>query len=142
MLFSTFADVYDKLVALTSINEINSFINKNVLHENKNGLYMWLYLISTFDKKFKINDKHLLTVFCKIQEPHIDRKNLQEAFKTFGVAQTCSTIVKVDQHESTLTMSDVYTFLKNYKLFLPKVFICLNYLKVLFRIVIKKHCIV
>ncbi|ACZ63588.1 DNA ligase [Pieris rapae granulovirus Wuhan] len=129
MLFSTFADVYDKLVGLTSINEINSFINKNVTLDNKNGLYMWLYLISTFDKKFKINDKHLLTVFCKIQEPHIDRKNLQEAFKTFGVAQTCSTIVKIDQQESTLTMSDVYTFLKKLQTIPSKSFYLLKLFK-------------
>ncbi|QOD40071.1 dna ligase [Matsumuraeses phaseoli granulovirus] len=113
MLFSKFADVYKIFLSLTSVNEINLFINKNCNVDNKNEIYLWLYLISTFDNKFKINDKHLLTVFCKLQKPHIDRKNLQEAFKMYGVAQTCSKVANVSQCESLITMTDVYVFLQH-----------------------------
>ncbi|ABC61233.1 DNA ligase [Choristoneura occidentalis granulovirus] len=112
MLFSEFAHVYESVTKLALVNEISAFINKYVKEENKNELYVWLYLMSTFDKKFKINDKHILTVFCKIQEPHIDRKNLQEAFKLYGVAQTCSTIIKLKINTSPLTMVEVYEFLQ------------------------------
>nr|ARX72103.1 DNA ligase [Erinnyis ello granulovirus] len=113
MLFSTFAKIHNTITGMGSVSDISSYINKTVDSSMKNELYMWLYLMSTFDKKFKINDKHILTVFSKIQEPHIDRKNLHEAFKTNGVANTCSTIVKLnDVVENPLTMVDVYKFLQ------------------------------
>nr|UYX49737.1 DNA ligase [Darna trima granulovirus] len=112
MLFSTFVDVYENIMASSVINDIALIVNKNVPPQHRNEMYLWLYLISTFEKKFKINDKHLLTVFCKIQEPHIDRKNLQEAFRSQGVAKSCSDVVKAKQNSPSLTMTDVYAFLQ------------------------------
>lgn len=113
MFFSTFAHIHNTIATLGSVSDISVYINKNVDVSIRNELYMWLYLMSTFEKKFKINDKHILTVFSKIQEPHIDRKNLQEAFKNNGVAKTCSIVLKLnDVVEQPLTMVDVYKFLQ------------------------------
>nr|AUF81970.1 DNA ligase [Cryptophlebia leucotreta granulovirus] len=112
MLFSEFADVYNDLMKLTTVNEISTYINKTVSHM-RNELYLWLYVMSTFEKKFKINDKHLLTVFCKLKEPHIDRKNLQDSFKVHGVAQSCSIVVDLGTSSCQLTMNDVYNFLNS-----------------------------
>nr|WOZ30249.1 DNA ligase [Cydia pomonella granulovirus]WOZ30344.1 DNA ligase [Cydia pomonella granulovirus]WOZ30469.1 DNA ligase [Cydia pomonella granulovirus]WOZ30601.1 DNA ligase [Cydia pomonella granulovirus]WOZ44870.1 DNA ligase [Cydia pomonella granulovirus] len=129
MLFSAFADVYNTLMKLTSINDINTYVNKTVSVDARNEFYLWLYVISTFDKKFKINDKHLLTVFCKLQEPHIDRRNLQEAFKANGVAQTCSVVVKVGTDNSTLTMNDVHLFLQTLQKIPSKSFFLLKHFR-------------
>ncbi|AKN80818.1 DNA-ligase [Diatraea saccharalis granulovirus] len=108
MFFSTFAAVYNRLLTLNTINEINMVINKN---ENKNDIYLWLYRLSKFEKKFRINDKHLLTVFCKVREPHIDRKNLLDEFRKVGVAKTCSLIACGGELDNDLTMEEVYNFL-------------------------------
>lgn len=114
-MFSDFADVYDTLLTFQSVNEITGFINRT----HKEGrvdvdeLHLWLYLLLTFEQKCKINDKHLLTVFCKIRKPHIDRKNLQEAFRTQGVADTCSRILNLEANTPTLTMVEAYNFLQS-----------------------------
>ncbi|AAS82628.1 ORF110 [Agrotis segetum granulovirus] len=112
MLFSEFADVYDALINLSSLHEIAACINdaQKKIEVGADELQVWLYLLLTFEQKSKINDKHLLTVFCKLQEPNIDRRNLQEAFKVYGVAQTCSSIIKQEQ-KCTLTMLEAYNFL-------------------------------
>jgi ATP-dependent DNA ligase len=111
MLFSDFTDVYENLLGLNSLNEITAYLNgvQKAIGVSLDELHVWLYLLLSFDQKCKINDKHLLTIFCKIQEPNIDRKNLQDAFKAYGVAQTCSSIIKNDR--PTLEMLDVYNFL-------------------------------
>nr|ALN42042.1 DNA ligase [Cnaphalocrocis medinalis granulovirus] len=113
MYFKYFAKIYNDLLNMTTTNEINMYITKNVNPKHRKEVFLWLYIMFGFEKKFKINDKHLLTVFCKIQEPHIDRKNLQEAFKNFGVAQTCSTVVKFDPTKpiTNIQMVTVYNFL-------------------------------
>lgn len=111
MLFADFADVYDAIASMTSLNEINRRIND--FAGDKSELYAWLYLVSTFDGKFRVNDRHLLTVFSKLREPHIDRKNLQDAFRAQGVARTCAAVAKLDDAmPSSLNMNDVYLFLQ------------------------------
>lgn len=112
MLFSDFTDVYETLLNLNSLNEITMYLNsvQKTIGVSLDELHVWLYLLLSFDQKCKINDKHLLTIFCKIQQPNIDRKNLQEAFKAYGVAQTCSSIIKGDQ-KPTLRVLETYNFL-------------------------------
>ncbi|AAP85740.1 DNA-ligase [Adoxophyes orana granulovirus] len=116
MLLSTFANLHSDLINLNNINEISAYINdKCSKRDKRKQLYLWLYLMSTFDKKFFINDKHLLTVFCKINEPHIDRKNLQEAFKRNGVAKTCSIVINSRKQHSDISMEEVYKFMSELK---------------------------
>lgn len=132
MLFSIFADVYGNIMKLHSVTQINQFILQCDKVQSKNELYFWLYIVGTFDKKFKITDKHLLTVFSKIQEPHIDRKNLQEAFKCHGVAETCSKVITFDPRlTSPLKMIDVYNFIKSLQMIPSKSFYLLKHFRLI-----------
>ncbi|AER41541.1 DNA ligase [Epinotia aporema granulovirus] len=131
MLFFEFADVFEQVLVSTSLNEITSIIES--LHISSgidlDELQMWFYLFSTMSQKFKLNDKHLLTVFCKIHEPHIDRKNLQEEFKRCGVAKTCGSVAKIDDNSPSLTLVEVYKFLETLLLLPTKSSVLLKHFK-------------
>nr|QBH66207.1 DNA ligase [Phthorimaea operculella granulovirus]QBH66337.1 DNA ligase [Phthorimaea operculella granulovirus]QBH66467.1 DNA ligase [Phthorimaea operculella granulovirus]QBH66597.1 DNA ligase [Phthorimaea operculella granulovirus] len=109
MLFTEFAFMYEKVMSMKNVHEINVYMNKR---KDKTDALTWLYLVSTFYKKFCINDKHLLTIFSKLCNPVIDRRNLHEAFKKYGVAQMCSNVAPVSASPSSLTMAEVYVFLQ------------------------------
>ncbi|APO13990.1 DNA ligase [Plodia interpunctella granulovirus] len=109
MLFSEFVKVYNDILHCSTIGEVSAYITNNNVRKEE---LIWLYSILTFKHNHKINDKHLLTIFCRIHEPHIDRKNLQDAFKTSGVTATCVNVAKVHNNDPTLTMVKLYDFMQ------------------------------
>ncbi|AEB00392.1 DNA ligase [Clostera anachoreta granulovirus] len=112
MLFSTFADIHEAFANLNSTTDFTSFVeNYFKTIKERSDAYTWLHNTRKLSGQFKINDKHLLTIFCKITEPHIDRQNLRTAFKEHGVAETCSDVLRLNDSPSSLTMVDVYNFL-------------------------------
>lgn len=131
MLFFDFADMFEQMLVSPSLNEITNLIDN--VHKNSDvdldELHTWLYLFSTMSQKFKLNDKHLLTVFCKVHEPHIDRKNLQEEFKRCGVAKTCGSVAKIDNNLPSLTISEVHKFLETLLLLPTKSSVLLKHFK-------------
>ncbi|AQQ80392.1 ligase [Betabaculovirus altermyunipunctae] len=130
MSFACFVDVYEKLLKLSSNAEITSLLasmrrDHNVTVED---MRMWLCLLVALCQKRRISDKHLLTVFCKIETPHIDRANLAESFKLNGVAETCASVVK-NKGPSTLTVADAYFFFEKLKTIATKSSVLLAHFK-------------
>nr|ANY57620.1 PlxyGVORF101 protein [Plutella xylostella granulovirus] len=116
MLFSQFVEIYNHLTNLTCISEITNYVNAvhSLSGMSVNELHLWLYRFLTFEQKCRINDKHLLTIFCKIDKVYVDRQNLMEMFKKHGVEQACSMIPRYG-NSCTLTLQEAYNFLKTLK---------------------------
>ncbi|ACH69498.1 DNA ligase [Trichoplusia ni granulovirus LBIV-12] len=116
MSFKCFVYVYKKLLQMTTNSEITSLLAtmRDKHNVTLDEMRMWLCLLVALSQKRRISDKHLLTVFSKIETPHIDRGNLAEAFKLYGVAETCASVVK-SNGTCSLTVADAYFFFEKLK---------------------------
>lgn len=116
MSFKCFVYVYKKLLQMTTNSEITTLLAtmRDKHNVTLDEMRMWLCLLVALSQKRRISDKHLLTVFSKIETPHIDRANLAEAFKLYGVAETCASVVKNNGTRS-LTVADAYFFFETLK---------------------------
>lgn len=110
MLFCEFATIFEHLTTLTTVGDIAAYINAVTQLSKIHCLELWIYRFLSFEQKCKINDKHLVTVFSKIREPHIDRQNLLDMFRQNGVEETCSNIPNYSAKPS-LTIQEAYNFL-------------------------------
>lgn len=130
MSFACFVHVYNNLLKLTTNAEITSLL-ASMRHKHKvthEDMRMWLCLLVALSQKRRISDKHLLTVFCKIETPHIDRNNLADSFKRFGVAESCASVVR-ETGPCTLTVADAYFFFEKLKTIVTKSAVLLAHFK-------------
>ncbi|ABQ52053.1 ligase [Spodoptera litura granulovirus] len=129
-MFAKFVNVYEQIMKLNTINEIVNHLKhvQKLQKLSSDEMNMWLYFLLSFNQKCRINDKHLLTIFCKIEEPHIDRLNLQNAFKRNGVSETCSQVIKCE-YPNTLTLTEAFEFYNGLKILPTKCAVLIEHFK-------------
>lgn len=107
MLFSDFAHLYAHLGRLRSDSEVKSFMSEKYKPQENAWPYV---LLSYTPTKNRLTDRKLLTIFCKLPEPHIDRNNMVEAFRKQGAAKSCAAVIN-HNNEPTLTVLQAHQFL-------------------------------
>lgn len=130
MSFACFVHVYKKLLKTSTNAEIASLLAsmRDSFGATVDDMRMWLCLLVALSQKRRISDKHLLTIFCKIETPHIDRENLAHSFKKYGVAESCAKVIK-NEGSCTLSVTDAYFFFEKLKVIPTKSAILLAHFK-------------